>query len=187
MLQVAPDESRTAPLFRRLIGVDFDSLPHAVRALHDGRAERLLDGRCDVERGTSLLSRLLANLTALPAAGRDVPLAVVIRADAGGETWTRTFRGRRMRSTLRARGELLEEHLGPATFLFRLAAADGTIVWTLESVRALGVPLPATWFRGVTARESADESRYCFDVRAVLPVAGLLVHYRGELDVGDAV
>jgi hypothetical protein len=93
------DDSRAAPLFRRLIGVDFDSLPPAVRALHDGRAERILEGSCDVERGTSLLARLLAALTALPAAGRAVPLKVVIHADTNGETWTRIFRGRRMQSS----------------------------------------------------------------------------------------
>jgi len=50
--------------------------------------------------------------------------------------------------------------------------------------RALGVPLPARWFAGVAARESEADGRYCFDVRAALPLAGLLVHYRGWLDVG---
>jgi hypothetical protein len=176
-------ESRTASLFRRLLGAAFDSLPHPVQLLHEGRAQLIASGRCDVERGSSLLSRLLAALTALPAEGRDVPVTVVIRADAERETWTRAFRGQRMGSTLHARDGLLEEHLGPATFLFRLDAADGAIVWTLEEVRALGVPLPAAWFRGVTSRESADGPRYRFDVRAQLPIAGLLVHYRGTLDV----
>jgi hypothetical protein len=90
---------------------------------------------------------LLASLTALPVEGRDVPLTVVIRANAGRETWTRAFRGRRMGSTLRARGEWLEEHLGPATLFFRLRVADGAVVWTLEGVRALAVPLPvARWW-----------------------------------------
>jgi hypothetical protein len=145
-------DSRTASLFRRLLGAAFDSLPHPVQLLHEGRAELIASGRCDVERGSSLLSRLLAALTALPAEGRDVPVTVVIRADAERETWTRAFRGQRMCSTL-------------------------------EEVRALGVPLPAAWFRGVTSRESADGPRYHFDVRAQLPIAGLLVHYRGTLDV----
>jgi hypothetical protein len=168
------------------LGADFDTLPPAVRSLHDGRAERVAHGRCDVERGTSLLARFLAALTALPAAGRDVPVQVVIRSEGGGDTWTRTFRGRRMHSTLRARGGRLEERLGPATFFFRLRAEGGSIVWTVDGVRAVGIPLPAAWFRGVTSRESADGPRYRFDVRAELPVAGLLVHYRGELDVEGA-
>jgi uncharacterized protein DUF4166 len=157
-----------------------------VRAVHDGRDEHVLDGVCDVERGTSLLSRFLAALTALPAAGRAVPLRVSIRADPEGETWTRTTAGRPMKSSLRARGDLLEEHLGPAVFLFRLRADAGAITWALEGVRALGLPLPVAWFRRVTARESAEGPRYRFDVRAELPVAGLLVHYRGELEVAEA-
>lgn len=177
---------RRGGLFRHLLGIEFDSLPSAVRQVHDGRAERVLRGRCDVERGTSPLSRLLAALTSLPAAGRDVPLTVTILSDANGETWTRAFGERRMRSSLRARGGLLEERLGPAGFRFRLATREGAIVWKLESVRALGLPLPLAWFHGVEARESADGSRYRFDVRAALPLAGLLVHYRGELEVAEA-
>jgi hypothetical protein len=168
-----------------LLGADFDSLPPAVRALHESRGDRILSGRCDVERGGTFLSRALATLARLPAAGRDVPVTVAIRCAAGRETWTRTFGGRNMRSQLRARGQRLEERLGPAAFLFGIAAKDGSLVWTLEGVRALGIPLPVAWFRGVTARESADGPRYFFDVRAELPLAGLLVHYRGVLDVRD--
>ena len=36
---------------------------------------------------------------------------------------------------------------------------------------------------GVGAREFADGERYAFDVRAWLPLVGLLVHYTGWLDV----
>ena len=64
------------------------------------------------------------------------------------------------------------------------SAEDGAIVWRVVRVHALGVPLPARWFRSVRARESAgDDGRYHFDVSASMPIAGLLVHYRGWLDV----
>lgn len=79
---------------------------------------------------------------------------------------------------------MLCERLGLATFGFRLALVDGAVAWRVVRVRVFGVSLPARWFTGVGARESAEDGRYRFDVWAALPLTGLLVHYRGWLDVG---
>ncbi|MEH6416380.1 DUF4166 domain-containing protein [Pseudomonas sp. CGJS7] len=76
----------------------------------------------------------------------------------------------------------------------RSYGADGTgedsgndpgLAWRLMRVRALGLPLPRSWFSGVRAREFEREGRYHFDVVAQLPLVGLLVRYRGWLDVGE--
>ncbi len=175
-----------SPLFRRILGAAFDTLPPAIRSVHDGRAEHVLAGRCRVERGRSLLSRCMAAAARLPPAGDDMPLRVVIRADRGAETWTRHFGSRRMHSSLAERDGLLEERLGLVLFHFALDASDARIVWRVARVSALGlVPLPCAWFRAVVATESASGSSYRFDVRAELPLAGLLVHYRGELEVRE--
>lgn len=88
-----------------------------------------------------------------------------------------------MRSDLRERAGLLEERLGLATFRFALIARCDSIEWRLLAVRALGFPLPLSWFARVFALESIEGDLYAFDVRAELPLAGLLVHYRGTLDV----
>lgn len=60
---------------------------------------------------------------------------------------------------------------------------DPGLYWRLMRVRALGLPLPASWFSGVRAREFERDGRYHFDVAAQLPLVGLLVRYRGWLDV----
>jgi hypothetical protein len=88
-----------------------------------------------------------------------------------------------MPSRLWARDGRLHERLGLVTFAFRLQANEGAIEWTVERVHALGLPLPPRWFDGVAARESESDDRYTFDVRATLPLVGLLVRYRGWLDV----
>jgi hypothetical protein len=62
---------------------------------------------------------------------------------------------------------------------------DPGLSWRLVRVRALGLPLPSGWFAGVRAREFERDGRYHFDVGAQLPVVGLLVRYRGWLDVED--
>ena len=168
-------------MYRSLLGERFDRLPSAVREVHGGAGSVSLAGRCDVQRGNAMLSRLLGIATRLPAAGREIPLHVTIRRDAQGETWTRRFAGKAMRSRLRAEHGLLVEALGLARFDFALDADDGRVDWRLKRVRALGVPLPLRWFEGVQAREWEEGGVYRFDVRAVVPLAGLLVRYRGWL------
>jgi hypothetical protein len=171
-------------LFRTVLGAPFDSLPAPIRTIHHGYASRRFEGSCRVERGTSWLSRLCAAVSSLPVAADSTPVCVTIRADGNTETWERDFGGRKMRSCLRHHDGLLEETLGPTTFRFELAAESGAIEWRVVGVRLFGIPLPTSWFRRISARESLERGRYRFDVRAELPIAGLLVHYEGTLDVG---
>ncbi len=171
-------------LFRRLMGDRFDALPRQLRAVHDGEAMRVFTGQCRVERGAGLLSRICGAVASLPPAAAAVPIEVSIETRGTAETWIRNFGGKAMRSTLRERDGLLEERLGPAVFRFVLVAERDAIEWRLVGVRSLGIPLPLAWFDKVAARESLEGNLYLFDVRAELPVAGLLVRYRGTLDVG---
>jgi len=170
-------------LFERLLGGAFETLPACVRRLHRAAGTHRYRGEVEVVRGHHPLARLCAWATRLPPEGQ-VPIEVAIAADADGEYWSRHVGGHVMPSHLRERGGLLHERLGLATFVFRLSAREGGLEWSVVQARALGVPLPARWFAGVAARESEADGRYCFDVRAALPLAGLLVHYRGWLDVG---
>jgi Domain of unknown function (DUF4166) len=162
----------------------FSTLPARVQALHRASGTRCYRGEADVLRGTNLLARLCGFVTAQPPAAQRVPLQVEIAATSTGECWMRNFAGHPMRSTIWARKGLLCERLGLVTFAFVLSVEDNALIWRVRGVRALGLPLPARWFDGVRARESEVAGRYHFDVEARLPLAGLLVHYRGWLDVG---
>lgn len=170
------------PLFRHLLGESFAGLAPRVRALHLRAGARRYRGEVEVERGRHPLARLCAWATRLPPAGRG-PIAVDIASDDGGERWVRHVGGHAVRSRLCERDGLLHERLGAVSFVFRLDARDGAIEWSVVRVQALGLALPARWFGEVGARESERDGRYTFDVRAALPLAGLLVHYRGWLDV----
>lgn len=172
------------PLFRRVLGGFLDQTPACVRRLHGGAALARWRGEVDVVRGDGRLARALARLTSLPPAGRG-PVEVEILARGAGERWIRRIGGREMRSRLWAFSGSwrLWEWLGPVVFGFGLRVEAGAILWRIESVRVFGLlPLPSGWFRGVRCRESGEGDRYCFDVRAELPVIGLLVHYRGWLE-----
>lgn len=171
-------------LFRQLLGAEaFDALPSPVQRLHLQQGSRRYRGNVQVTRGGRWMARLCAWVTRLPPAGTG-PITVDIVSDTHGERWTRHVGKHAMASTLWAEDGLLCEHLGLVTFGFRLCTREGGIEWVVQRVRVLGwLPLPAAWFAQVAARESAEGQRYHFDVRAALPLAGLLVHYRGWLDM----
>lgn len=177
----------SVPLFPRVLGPGFATLPPTVRRLHLTPGAGRWQGEAVVERGRHPLARLFAWATDLPPVGAG-PAVVEIEARYGRERWVRRIGGDAMPSRLWA-GEgasegLLCERLGAVLFGFAMRVEEGAIVWRVARVRVFGwLPLPARWFAGVVARESERDGRYRFDVRAEMPVAGLLVHYRGWLDV----
>ena len=175
------------PLFPRVLGPDFDTLPPTVQRLHRTPGAGRWQGEVEVERGRHLLARIFAWVTHLPPAGAG-PVVVEIDAVDSHERWVRRIGGRAMPSRLwagqGAMAGLLCERLGAVLFGFAMGVEDAAIVWRVSRVRVFGwLPLPARAFAGVIARESERDGRYRFDVRAEMPVAGLLVHYRGWLEV----
>lgn len=174
--------AETSTLFARLLGAGFGALPRRVQRLHEQAGTVVYTGQVEVTRGAGWLARCCAWATRLPPAGRG-PIEVEIVASAASEHWTRRVGRHAMRSRLWARDGLLCERLGLVTFGFRLGMDGDTLTWRVARVRSLGLPLPARWFTGVVAREGDGDGCYTFDVRATLPLAGLLVHYRGWLHV----
>lgn len=172
-------------LFARLLGDAFATLPPRVRNLHLAVGTRRYRGATTVQRGAGWLSRLCGWAAGLPAAARDTPIEVEIATGPHDETWARIFGARAMRSRLWQDGALLRERLGLVTLGFALSASGGVLRWEVRQVRCFGVSLPARWFGGVRAYESEQDGRYRFDVRAVLPLAGELVHYQGWLAVAN--
>lgn len=176
-------------LFHAVLGEAYASLPPSLRALHGGSGR--WQGEATVERGRGRLSRLCAWLTRLPPAGAHPVVVEIVAGHDGaeyhGERWTRRYgAAHAMPSRLWIAGGALCERLGPVTLRYRMTVENEAIVWRVAGIRILGLlPLPASAFAGVEAREShasGEDGRYRFDVRARLPGIGLLVHYRGWLE-----
>ncbi len=171
-----------AALFPMLLGSEFDSLHSRVKAVHGG-AVKLLGGVGTIERGPSLIARLLCALAMLPQDQAALQVEVEISALADGERWTRRFgTSAPMRSVLRARNGLLVERLGLLTMSFRLTPRDGGIDWLLVRIAGLGCPLPRRLFR-ISTYSGVRRDRYQFMVDAALAGVGKLIRYEGELDV----
>jgi hypothetical protein len=172
----------TIPLYRRLLGQRFEQLPARVRELHDVTGASVWTGRANVERGRSRLSNLVATLFGLPPAGRDQALEVSFMPDGGTELWTRRFGSALFRSLQYERGGLLNERVGPSTFVFALATSADGMALKLQAVRFLGVLLPRFLAPAVFTFESEREGHYHFEVEASLPLLGRIVRYEGWLE-----
>ncbi len=170
------------PLYRRVLGRQFDELPARVRELHDLDGASVWEGRARVERGRSLLARLAAALSSLPPEADDCPLRVTFEPAGGKEIWSRQYGTALFRSVQYESGGLLRERVGPSTFVFTAVASAEGLALRLDGFRLLGLPMPRTLHPNVRTFEREHDGRYRFEVEAKLPLVGLLVRYAGWLE-----
>jgi hypothetical protein len=175
-------------LIPNLLGPDaFAAMPEAVQRVHrqwDSKEMTVRDafyGTSVIARGSGWLSRICGFFSALPPANAHTPTRVRIVRSGSGEIWQREFDKSIMSSRLCARDGLLKEQLGAVCFYFALRADDSGFDWQVRRVRVLGLPLPARWFAGVSARSYGNAHGYAFAVRASLPIVGFIISYEGQL------
>jgi hypothetical protein len=173
------------PLYRKLLGEAWWRLPRPVQDLHDIEGALVWSGMAVVERGRSLVARIVAAVFGFPPAGTDIPVTVSFQRDGERELWERDFGGRKFRSVIeqgRGRFEWLQcERFGPLAFGLAVVVTDGHLTLVPRRWSAFGIPMPAFLLpRGNTYEHGAEE-RFNFHVEITLPVAGLIVRYRGWL------
>ncbi len=168
------------PLYRRVMGEDFDALPPLVRAMHEVHGDAGAAGEGQVRRGGGPLGRLLGAIIGFPPAG-EYPVHVDFSEDDGRERWTRHFGPHRFWSRFSAGQGLLVERFGLLRFGFELRVEGGELRMRLRRWSALGLPLPLFLAPRVNAREWQEDDRFHFDDRIVMPLIGEVVHYSGWL------
>ncbi len=173
------------PLYRRLLGDAYATLPPPIQAMHDLADTLTAQGRASIERGSGLIARAIAAVIGFPPAARDVPVRVVFTRRDGRETWQRIFAGHMFRSTQeegRGRFErLLCERFGPFAFGIALVAEAGRLNLVVRDWSAFGFPMPRSLAPVGAAYESAADGRFRFHVEIKLRLIGLIVRYRGWL------
>jgi hypothetical protein len=173
------------PLYRRLLGAAYDTLPPTLQRMHTLDRHLVAEGRARVERGEGILARLIAAVVGFPPPGVDVPVVVDFRCDKGREVWRRGFAGREFSSTQeegRGRFErLLVERFGPAAFGFALVVEAGTLRLVLRRWSLFGLTMPLALAPACDARECEEDGRFRFFVDLRLRWVGLIVRYQGWL------
>jgi hypothetical protein len=169
-------------LFPSRLGAAFALLDPDLQWVHGGES-RDLSGTVTVQRGTSLLAKVLGALTSLPPTLRDAPIRIRIDVAEDEERWIRTYAGAHvMSSTLYKDGGALVEQVGPAALTFRIIERDAGMDWQLQKVSMLGLPLAAEWFE-ISARVDMQQGRYHFLIDSAVRGVGRIVRYEGLLDV----
>jgi len=177
------------PLYQRVLGSAWSSLPATLRAMHSVDRSATVSGRAVVRRGKTLLARIVAGIIRFPDAGTDVPVEVRFEVREGRERWTRRFADRTF-SSLQFEGtgryeRLICERFGPFTLGLALVVSEGRLSLIVRDWSCLGIPLPRFLAPHSGSHESAHDGRFHFDVALSHPLTGLIVHYRGWLTHGS--
>ncbi|WP_439616102.1 DUF4166 domain-containing protein [Shinella sp.] len=168
------------PLYHRVIGPAYATLPQPVRAMHDLIGDAGAAGRARVRRGTSLPARIVCAVMHFPPEGEH-DLHVSFEERNGVERWTRDFAGHAFMSELSQRGDRLTERFGPMRFSFDLPSDASGLTMVMRGWSVFGVPMPLWLAPRSEAREWAEGEDFCFDVPITLPGIGTIVHYSGRL------
>jgi Domain of unknown function (DUF4166) len=179
-------------LYPSLVGEQWAHLGEPVQRLHMTTGKLLGAGRFTVRHGDRAPARLLARLLGLPAAGTDVHVRLVVTPHEHGERWHRTFGASPIVSEQSAgKSGLMVERLGLTEVRYRLEVAGGALFYrqmaTALRLGPIRLPLPRRLAPQIVARESAmpDEKGIHISVKVTLPVVGLLVSYKGYIELQE--
>jgi Domain of unknown function (DUF4166) len=160
------------PLYRRLLGEAYESLPAPLRAMHDLQDSMSAAGIATVARGNGWLARLAAAMVGFPGAGDNVPVQVDFKVENGRELWTRSFAGRVFHSTQqqgRGRFEwLLCERFGPLCAGMALVLDGERLRLIVRRWSVLGIPLPLWLAPRGDSFEYAENGRFHFMSRSAI-------------------
>jgi saccharopine dehydrogenase-like NADP-dependent oxidoreductase len=175
-------------VFEQALGPEvWKKLPQTTRSIHQTRPGIVLKGEATVTGAATGLGRFVARLFGFPPAGENVPVSVVIESDGASESWRRQFGDKIMASTMtvaKDHPQSVEEHFGPFSFRLKLEAGAHGLTMKMDGIRIGPVTLPNVLKPEISAEERVDDlGRHCFNVRIAKSPFGLLVHYRGWLQL----
>lgn len=174
------DTQTYAPLYRRVMGQAYETLPQPMRDMHDVYGDAGAKGEATVTRGRSRLAGLIADIMRFPPQG-EYALHVSFEEEGGVERWTRDFGGHVFVSELSHSGRHLVERFGPMRFYFDLPSDATGLTMIMKKWSVFRVPMPLFLAPKSVAREWGEGEDFFFDVPVALPLVGDLVHYRGRL------
>lgn len=183
------EQEPDAPLYRKILGSAFSTLPGRVQELHGSSETRHWEGIADVRRGKSPVAALVAALVGFPETASKVPVTVTFSPDGERERWVRNFGGKRF-SSIQSAGIGRDEHLlleqfGPVMIGIALVVQNGRLTLIPRRWSLFGIRMPKAFLPTGSTFEIERDGQFCFDVEISLPLIGLVVAYRGALHPSD--
>lgn len=172
-------------IFPALLGDTFQALPQSLQELHRGERSSEWEGKASIRRAQNLAGRVVAALFRLPADDHQTDARVSIEVTRKGETWTRSLGGKQFRSFLslgtgRETG-LMCERFGIITVAMAIRWKDDRLWFAPRRWRIGPLPLPSALRPKGNSFECEREGSFAFDVRAEVPIVGLIAAYKGTL------
>lgn len=171
-------------IFEQALGVDFASLPNAIKELHSHIGMHVYEGRATVKGPTGLLGRVASRLVGFPICQGEVPVKVTITSDDKQEKWMREFEGQPFSSHLSVDQDgFVQERFGPLSIRLGLALRNDKLLYPVIRGRLFGViPFPKFLMPQSISHEEVDEKgRFVFDVLLKFRFGGRIAHYQGWL------
>lgn len=183
-------EESEGPLYRKILGSAFDTLPAQVKELHASPDGRRWSGKAQVRRGTGILAKIICALIGFPRSGDNVAVSVSFTPEQGAERWTRDFGGMTfssMQSCGAARDQyLLIERFGPISVSMALVVEGNRLVLIPRRWSLFGMPMPRTLMPSGNSFETEENGQFHFNVEIRAPVVGPIVSYKGQLTQSGA-
>jgi hypothetical protein len=171
-------------LYRRILGLAFDTLPPTLRDFHDVETEWHGHSLFTITRPGGRIRGLVADVGGLPRAGQ-VTMRLTLRAEGERERWIRRFGEHKLESVQWTEGGLMLEQIGAIRFGFRLEPAPPALRLVHVRTWVAGLPYPRV-LGPIGAGEEIGTAEGCaVSVRAFAPLLGMLVQYEGLVLKGD--
>lgn len=190
------NKPQTGPLeplavYPTLLGDAWNNLAAPVQRFHTGEKMIRGQGSFAIQRGKSLLGRLMAGPMPLPNSGPAVPVGLTIQPNGSTETWKRNFDGRPFVTHQHIRQDgLLAERADFVELWFSLNVdQEGALNYQhLKTNLCLGplrIPVPKWIAPQISAKEWAipGSTEMCADIRVTTPGGEIIIHYNGALNL----
>ena len=175
-------------LVEKWFGDAFQSLHPLIQALHTNGGQ--LQGEVTLQYGTGVagfLGKRIGRKLGLPPQSGDYPFTVCISHQNGQLYWAREFPDCKMMSVFTPMDNYPHgywcEQTGFVQLHLGVEINSGGWHWVQRKMMLKGIPLPSVLFPQTRAYKKIVNEKYEFVVRLAYPWLGVLVEYRGALDV----
>ena len=172
-------------VFQQLLGSTFDELPPILQSIHQPANGQTWYGESEVLGGRNPIGAFVARVLGLYSKPGIKPVSVKFSAIPGGQKWDRDFNGHKFSSTFTLgtgnKEYLAIEKLGPVRVALALVRRGDKLHFIPRKWSLLGIPMPGFMLPREDSFEYEEDGVFHFNVAVRVPIAGLIVGYRGWL------
>lgn len=176
-----PAASAHDPLYSKAMGKSFAALPPALQDFHTPSEGKKFTGTFTVKRGNNFISRLMGDMSRLPAAAEVSAVEIHVVPSAKGETWTRVIGGKKVVSKQWLDGDYIAERIMGMDLWLKAEMIDGSLHINGISATILGMPMPPFLSPVAKGIEKASADGISVNVDFSIKPFGRIINYSGVI------